>query len=109
MIFPGFPGVPSFFQVFQVEWEPWSYQTVIKHAAELHVPRAQRTVFLLSLPAVNGYSCLITSQLETIVLKDSGLNTKQQKENMLFALSSQQLHNGWYLIIMQRSLSGTLK
>ena len=22
MIFPGFPGVPSFFQVFQVEWEP---------------------------------------------------------------------------------------
>ena len=23
MIFPGFPGVPSFFQVFQVEWEPW--------------------------------------------------------------------------------------
>ena len=25
MIFPGFPGVPSFSQVFQVEWEPWSY------------------------------------------------------------------------------------
>ena len=24
MIFPGFPGVLSFFQVFQVEWEPWS-------------------------------------------------------------------------------------
>ena len=23
MIFPGFPGVLSFFQVFQVEWEPW--------------------------------------------------------------------------------------
>ena len=22
MIFPGFPGVLSFFQVFQVEWEP---------------------------------------------------------------------------------------
>ena len=22
MIFPRFPGVPSFFQVFQVEWEP---------------------------------------------------------------------------------------
>ena len=22
MIFPDFPGVPSFFQVFQVEWEP---------------------------------------------------------------------------------------
>ena len=25
MIFPGFPGVLSFFQVFQVEWEPWVY------------------------------------------------------------------------------------
>ena len=24
MIFPGFPGGLSFFQVFQVEWEPWS-------------------------------------------------------------------------------------
>ena len=24
MIFPGFPGVLSFFQVFQVEWEPCS-------------------------------------------------------------------------------------
>ena len=24
MIFPGFPGVLSFFQVFQVEWEPWN-------------------------------------------------------------------------------------
>ena len=24
MIFPGFPGVPSFLQVFQVEWEPCS-------------------------------------------------------------------------------------
>ena len=23
MIFPGFPGVLSFFQVFQVKWEPW--------------------------------------------------------------------------------------
>ena len=23
MIFPGFPGILSFFQVFQVEWEPW--------------------------------------------------------------------------------------
>ena len=23
MIFPGFPGVLSFFQVFQVEWEHW--------------------------------------------------------------------------------------
>ena len=23
MIFPGFPGVLSFFQVFQLEWEPW--------------------------------------------------------------------------------------
>ena len=22
MIFPGFPGILSFFQVFQVEWEP---------------------------------------------------------------------------------------
>ena len=26
MIFPGFPGVPSFFHVFQVEWEPWPVQ-----------------------------------------------------------------------------------
>ena len=25
MIFPGFPGVLSFFQVFQVEREPWIY------------------------------------------------------------------------------------
>ena len=25
MIFPGFPGVLSFFQVFQVEWEPCAY------------------------------------------------------------------------------------
>ena len=25
MIFPGFPGVLSFFQVFQVEWEPCLY------------------------------------------------------------------------------------
>ena len=25
MIFPGFPGVLSFFQVFQVEWEPSTY------------------------------------------------------------------------------------
>ena len=25
MIFPGFPGVLSFFQVFQVEWEPWLF------------------------------------------------------------------------------------
>ena len=24
MIFPGFPGVLSFFQVFQVDWEPWN-------------------------------------------------------------------------------------
>ena len=28
MIFPGFPGVPSFFQVFQVEWEPCNFQGV---------------------------------------------------------------------------------
>ena len=27
MIFPGFPGVLSFFQVFQVEWEPCSNTT----------------------------------------------------------------------------------
>ena len=27
MIFPGFPGVLSFFQVFQVEWEPCRPQT----------------------------------------------------------------------------------
>ena len=26
MIFPGFPGVLSFFQVFQVEWEPWGVE-----------------------------------------------------------------------------------
>ena len=26
MIFPGFPGVLSFFQVFQVEWEPCHYE-----------------------------------------------------------------------------------
>ena len=25
MIFPGFPGVLSFFQVFQVEWEPCAF------------------------------------------------------------------------------------
>ena len=25
MTFPGFPGVLSFFQFFQVEWEPWYY------------------------------------------------------------------------------------
>ena len=25
MIFPGFPGVLSFFQVFQVKWEPWMH------------------------------------------------------------------------------------
>ena len=25
MIFPGFPGVLSFFQVFQVEWEPYDH------------------------------------------------------------------------------------
>ena len=25
MMFPGFPGVLSFFQFFQVEWEPWYY------------------------------------------------------------------------------------
>ena len=25
MIFPGFPGVLSFFQVFQVEWEPCTF------------------------------------------------------------------------------------
>ena len=29
MIFPGFPGVLSFFQVFQVEWEPWLKVPVI--------------------------------------------------------------------------------
>ena len=27
MIHPGFPGVLSFFQVFQVEWEPWDVST----------------------------------------------------------------------------------
>ena len=29
MIFPGFPGVLSFFQVFQVEWEPWKDKATI--------------------------------------------------------------------------------
>ena len=28
MIFPGFPGVLSFFQVFQVEWEPCVHRGV---------------------------------------------------------------------------------
>ena len=27
MIFPGFPGILSFFQVFQVEWKPWITST----------------------------------------------------------------------------------
>ena len=30
MIFPGFPGVLLFFQVFQVKWEPWTYEPKIK-------------------------------------------------------------------------------
>ena len=28
MIFPGFPGVLSFFQVFQVEWEPCVFEII---------------------------------------------------------------------------------
>ena len=48
MIFPGFPGVPSFFQVFQVEWEPCHMHSVltphpkqcvqIQGDAHIHVP-----------------------------------------------------------------------
>ena len=30
MIFPGFPGVLSFFQVFQVEWEPCDLNVKVK-------------------------------------------------------------------------------
>ena len=29
MIFPGFPGILSFFQVSLVEWEPWGYHLVL--------------------------------------------------------------------------------
>ena len=39
MIFPGFPGVPSFFQVFQVEWEPCSgNHTMARGFNDLIVP-----------------------------------------------------------------------
>ena len=31
MIFPGFPGVLSFFQVFQVEWEPWISAAIVMY------------------------------------------------------------------------------
>ena len=31
MIFSDFPGVLSFFQVFQVEWELWFTQQILKH------------------------------------------------------------------------------
>ena len=36
MIFPGFPGILSFFQVFQVQWEPW-YQTCTYSSTELNL------------------------------------------------------------------------
>ena len=38
MIFLGFPGVPSFFQVFQVEWEPCLYDDISCLAAWSQVP-----------------------------------------------------------------------
>ena len=38
MIFPGFPGVLSFFQVFQVEWEPWNDPTPVPIPGAIPVP-----------------------------------------------------------------------
>ena len=35
MIFPGFPVVLSFFQVFQVEWEPWNLFDQLFHLDQL--------------------------------------------------------------------------
>ena len=38
MIFPGFPGVLSFFQVFQVEWEPCNENILFSQESKiLHV------------------------------------------------------------------------
>ena len=42
MIFPGFPGVLSFFQVFQVEWEP-CYYIYMFHIFSLQFPDLPKT------------------------------------------------------------------
>ena len=53
-----FPGVPSFFQVFQVEWEPW-----FKWAMKRHIGNQQKRPEAYNLPAlvferINKYICL---------------------------------------------------
>ena len=42
MIFPGFPGVLSFFQVFQVEWEPCQFARVLTGPGEKIMRGRQR-------------------------------------------------------------------
>ena len=42
MIFPGFPGTSSFFQVFQVEWEPWS-QHAMGRGVQADTPPLRQT------------------------------------------------------------------
>ena len=39
MIFPGFPGVLSFFQVFQVEWEPCYIEKTRMHSSKMRTVR----------------------------------------------------------------------
>ena len=51
MIFPGFPGVPSFFQV---EWEPWSLDYMIEHKVLLTRNNCYGGVRNLALSLVSG-------------------------------------------------------
>ena len=49
MIFPGFPGVLSFLQVFQVEWEPWWYN---------YTPE-QECIWFWLINSISDYSSII--------------------------------------------------
>ena len=54
MIFPGFPGVLSFFQVFQVEWEPCLCVPALAGLA-MNFPRTSRkSCFLVSCAQVGS-------------------------------------------------------
>ena len=53
MIFPGFPGVLSFSQVFQVEWEPWIFLLTQENIADF-VERKARMMSIFYLDVRNS-------------------------------------------------------
>ena len=61
MIFPGFPGVLSFFQVFQVEWEPCylllTLASVRSHSIVLYSLHHFKSYFLFIFPCQHRPNC----------------------------------------------------